>query len=277
MFFTEVNGNNLNFRIKTYPSEMFLLADTPAENTIGLIIDSKSLTANPRIGKRYFFSTTEVESRGYTTLWFQLDTTSPCSLQATRKNPIYVNPIKCFSNHKRNDDGGAWSPVISYLYKDSKWNIFGFRYLYQASNDYNVITGGWGGKSVPFSGTTAVLVSADTTEQGSMELNFTKERLGTDASVGMVLACKNKIDLTHYKTLTFKGLFEYENSNSNAYYCCWTEFGDTYQKNIAASAIYKANNTEKVVIDVSALTGEHYIGVGVRSARVRIDECYLEM
>ena len=101
-----------------------------------------------------------------------------------------------------------------------------------------------------------------------------------------MFALKNNIDLTNYKTIVFRGYFDYENTNSHALYAAWpvAENGaiagmrTNYREGAAVSEEKKtAYSDTDVVLDVSALTGKHLIGVGMRSCKVRIDEWYLEM
>lgn len=268
MFLTMANREVLNFRIKAYAAEAEMLADTPVENTIGVEVHSFN---------DYIISATEPENPSEGLLWLQIDGESPVKFSATKNDEICLHPIKAYIyNTPEEEADTGWTSLVSNLFKDSKWHSFGKQYLYRDGNEYESITGRWGCASVPFSGSVGYSATTNRGED-SLEVNITKDRVGTDSTIGTSLHCRNKIDLTNYKTLTFKGLFEYENANSNAYYCCWTDLSDTYQKNIAVSAIYTENNTADVVLDVSALEGEHEIGIGIRSCRLRLDECYLEM
>lgn len=276
MFFARDKSNVLTLRILAYATEAEMLADTPLENTIGVETDSFD---------GYVFNATAPENPTVGLLWVQIDGDSPVKFTATRKKEIYLHPLKAYIYHTPKDETDTgWNVVVSHLYVNGKWNVFGRQYLYRDGNEYLELTAdssisttnGWGCVGVPFSGTTGYSATVNRRED-SLEVNITKEKVGTDSTIGTTLHCRKKIDLTNYKTLTFRGLFEYENANSNAYFSVWTELGETYQQNIVAGAVHKENNTADVVLDVSALKGEHEIGVGIRSCRLRLDECYLEM
>jgi hypothetical protein len=110
-----------------------------------------------------------------------------------------------------------------------------------------------------------------------MVFDCTQAYLGADALLGHSKVFKNKIDLTHYKTITFEGLFEYENANSSVIYGVWESLGGSYQQNLLVSEKVTANNSEPVTLDVSELEGEYFVGFGMHSCKVRIDDIYLEM
>ena len=278
--FLHGNGSNpLNINITAYSTGDALHADAPKENTIGVVTDNY---------KGYVFCGSEPVNPTEGLLWIQLDTKSPFKFPATNRNVIFIHPIKCWKYVNF-----AWEAVESYLYQEGKWNVFGRLYLYHNLQfNKHVVDERWGmsGCMLGYSSTSATPLKSGTNSYG-FEIDATKAFAGNDASLGSALVFKEvdtnlsdgivpsarKFDLTNYKTLVFKGLFEYENSNSSVIYGVWEKLETNYQQNLAASAIYTQNNTEDVTIDVSALEGEYYIGVGVRSCRVRIEECYLEM
>ena len=276
MFFDMSNGSGLAFRVKAYATEEEMLASAPGENTIGVEVDSYD---------GYVICATAPENPTEGMLWIQVDSASPVKFLATRKNSIYIHPIKAYIYHTPEDETDTgWNVVVAYLYANAAWSLFGRQFFYRNLK----LNGNFADtmQTVP-TGYSSDKVSgcAMKTNEYGIVLDCTKDTFGDKAANGQHILFWDKKtnrlshDLTHFKTLTFTGLFDYENSNSSVIYGVWNKSGDgeNYQKDIAASAKITTNNTDPVVIDVSALEGEYYIGLGIRSARVRIDECYLEM
>ena len=85
----------LNFSVKTYPSETELKADTPHENTIGVI------TTTTISG--WVFSATEPTKPEVGMVWFTLGTSSPVAFNALKNDTIQVYPVSA-----KQYFGGAW-------------------------------------------------------------------------------------------------------------------------------------------------------------------------
>ncbi len=270
MFFTMASGEVSTFKIQPYATENALLSAMPAENTVGVVTDSIN---------GYIFSSTEPENPVDKMLWVQLDSASPVQFPATRKKDIFLNPVKAYIYTKpKVEDDAPWSVVVAYLYLNGKWNVFGQRYLYNKGEEYEDVTGNWAWRSYPNFSTTNFLINFMRRQETSLFADVSTVSVGTDGNVGGTICCVTKVDLTHYKTLTFKGLCARADTQAPfAVYGCWTALGEKYTDNLAASVEVKVDEADPVVIDVSALQGEHCIGVCFRNCTMRIDECYLEM
>ena len=274
MFFTMANGNALAFGIKAYASEAELLADTPAEYTIG--VEAESIDS-------YVISATEPENPTVNMLWIQIDGDSPVKFPATGKQNLFLHPVKSYIYHTPEDDTDTgWDVVVSYLYMNSKWNVFGRQYLYRSGKFVEDITGGFNTGYMPYS--SGDLGSIDVKEEADhLLLDASQERWGSAATRGAVFAFKNFIDLTNYKTITFEGYNDKENSNSNVYYGVWAQAdgmiiaGGGYKESAITYCEKTEYSTDPVVLNVKSLSGEYLVGVGMRSCKVRIDNCYLEM
>lgn len=282
MFFTMATDEALNFKIKAYSTEAELLADTPVENTIG--VEANGFDS-------YVISATEPENPTAGMLWIEIDADSPVKFMAARKNPVFLHPIKAYIYRTPEGEMDAcWDVVVSYLYQYSEWNAFGRVYLYRNKTFNNVVTEGLSGYGLGYSDDKHCAFSGKTNNYG-YEMDATKSFVGTEAKNGRLVLFQGidtdpsdgfgarwgQFDATYFKKLVFKGLFERENDDSSAIYGLWGKLETNYQSNLAASQKITENNTEPVVIDISTLEGEYYIGVGIRSTRTRIDECYLEM
>lgn len=275
MFLTMVSGGEaLNFGVKTYATEKEMLASTPPENTIG--VEAESIEG-------YAISAGEPENPTVGMLWVQIHGDSPVKFPVTKQNTVFLHPLKAFIyRYVQGNADPVWDSVVSYLYMNSKWNVFGRLYFIRnvelnesvCRND-TVICG--------YSGATWCDYTR-TKKSAGFEYNVTHDEYGSSAATGAGIFLANekltpvKVDLTPYKNLTFTGMFEDDNDNSNVYYGCWKELPTGGYKDGTAAVVKRTTySTEPAVVDVSALEGEHYIGFGIRSARVRIDECYLEM
>lgn len=276
MFFTMAHDEVTNFKIKAYATEAEMLADTPVENTIG--VETGGFDG-------YVLSGTAPENPTAGLLWVRIDSASPVKFPATQKKDIILNPVKAYIYHDPEDElDTGWTVVVSHLYANSKWDVFGRQYLYRTGAFNEELTGGKSTGYLPYSGNEVGYVVAEE-KADHLLLDGSKERFGNGATLGAMFAFKKMIDLTFYKTLTFEGVFDYENANSHVLYGCWPADGDNewpalgnnYREGLAASLEKTKYSVEPVVLDVTALSGKHLIGVGLRSCKVRIDECYLEM
>lgn len=252
-------GTSLRFKVISCPSKAALPVK-PKENTIAVISTLYS--------GEYELSTTSPNIRTQGKVWVQLAASSAYGFSVTRKNPVWVYPVKCHIYDS------SWKGVESYIYQGGSWQTFGTVYLYNSGDERISFTGGWTSGAPPYSGE-AGFSGGVTKYDTYIGVRMDPDLIGTDANIGQTLRCSNTIDLTPYKTLTFQGSFTKYTSNSNAWYACWNPLGDTYQKNVAAVKKFTASNSADVVLDVSSLEGEHTIGIGVRACGLRLDKCFL--
>lgn len=264
-------GYQLDFKVVAYATEEELLAAIPKENTIGVETDSFN---------GYVFDATEPENPSDRMLWIQVSEASPCKFPVTKDKTININPVKCWQYVD-----GAWKVIVSYLYKDAKWSVFGRLYLYRNKKLNKSVVQAFGNAHCGYSSLEATGFPQKDSEYG-FEMVVTTDFYGTDAKLGNLFAFYTEPlkllfwKLTHFKTLTFTGLFDSEpgNASSGAIFGCWSSISDGYKNNIRASKNLTETTTEPIVVDVSTLdTGNCYIGIGVRCGRARMDECYLEM
>ena len=267
-------GNQLDFKLVAYATEDELLAATPKENTIGVETDSFN---------GYVIDATEPENPTDRMLWVQVSDTSPRKFPATKDKTIYIKPVKCWQYVD-----GDWKVIVSYLYKDATWKAIGRLYLYR-NRDYNRnIANELKTLAFSYSSQDNCKTTFASNERG-LGIYVTTELYGEDAKKG---ACNifqksepgvplHKYDLTDFKTLNFTGFCDpTESSSSSVIYGCWDvmgAYGYSDSNRLKASAKFTKYNSEPVVIDVSALEGEYFIGVGVRCAHMVMEECYLEM
>ena len=237
------------------------LTVAPKKHTIALLTEDYS--------GQYEFSSVAPNTASPGKAWIQLAASSAHGFSLTKKNPIWVYPVKCFIYNS------GWKEVESYSYLNGAWISFGMAYLYDTGDEKDTFTGGWTIGNPPYSGSEWYSGGLSRGET-HLTVNLNPDLLGSTANIGETLRCKNLIDLTPYKTLTFEGGFTKFSSNSHAWFACWTSLGSTYQQNIAAVKKVTATSHEDVVLDVSSLKGNHVVGVGVRACALQIDRCFLK-
>ena len=133
--------------------------------------------------------------------------------------------------------------------------------LYDNGNENNSVTGGWIEiAKAPSSGSSA----------GPLTITRNTENIvitGPSPYYGGVFIAKNKMNLTVYNKLVFKGTLN-NTTASSAYLrvCVWSDLGEYWFENIAAVFNAPAQQiTNNAEIDISALVGEFSIGFGLFS------------
>lgn len=136
------SGFNLNFSVKNYASSSVLLADTPKENTIGIV----STVSIPRWRFTSITSPSSTSPNGFIYINAVLDgdnrwSTSKPTFDLVNKNDnmILLKPTGCIQLID-----GSWKAATAYIYKQSTWVQFSTAKYYIVNSggtaDY---TGGW--------------------------------------------------------------------------------------------------------------------------------------
>ena len=113
---TVEEGIKLNFDIKAYSSEEEMLADTPMENTIGVITDV------PITG--YKFSATEPENMVEGEVWIRTGRSSDVTFNIVNNIELYPISIKQYVDNVFIDvvamsyQNGKWIEWVTYLFKE---------------------------------------------------------------------------------------------------------------------------------------------------------------
>lgn len=254
-------GALLNFKVIAC-SSVSALPSNARENTIAVITTGFT---------DYVLSPVQPDNGVAGMIWVKLGTQSLHRFDALKNVALHVCPILCKQAQTGAYSAIVWKDVVSYIYKGGQWWALNRMDLYTPGDECSAITGGWIAKMVPYSGD-AGIVQALTRGSSYIESHL---GTGTDANIGMMMGCENAIDLTEYSKLVFKGSFTKNNSNSNAWFGCWSSWAGTYQQNVGVVKKYTASATVDVELDVSGLTGLHYVGVGHRACSVRVTNCYL--
>ena len=244
-------GVPLNFKVVGGTSA----PSNPKENTIWINTDAEITS--------WVFSATQPETATEGMAWIYTGSVSPQGFNALKKNCIMIYPLatKQYVN-------GAWVEKVAKIYQNGVWADWWNGELYTAGNEWISITGSWYGK--PW----AVSSGAGAASNATVEKNDTYIKMSLNATQkGGVLLTTKKIDLTDFSTLTFNGCI-----NQNGFDTSVSEKdanGRLYIFENLTGAYYDSSHVKRsdpiadrgaagvTTLDVSALHGEYYIGVGL--------------
>lgn len=241
-------GGGLNFAViggLTQPT-------SPKENTIWVKTETNISS--------WVFSPTEPTNPEGGTVFFKTDKTSSVGFNALRKNEIAVLPTAA-----QQYIGGQWKNVEAHAYIGGTWVQFSWPrvYLYNRGDSCNAITGGWrsdNGSSWLATGTYNI------NDNGNIYLKGNKS--------GLWVHTINAVDITAFKTLN--AVISYAKGTRLTLSVFtpttkWNMDGDVSRKEISASGT--------VALDISSLTGQHFIGLGAHSdsglAEMKVSEVWL--
>lgn len=242
------SGGGLNFAVVgglTQPA-------SPKENTIWVKTETKIPS--------WVFSPTEPTNPEGGTVFFKTDLTSSVGFNALRKNEIAVLPTSAMQYI-----GSQWKNVEAYAYISGTWVQFSWSrvYLYNRGDSCNAITGGWrsdNGSSWLATGTYNI------NDNGNIYLKGNKS--------GLWVHTINAVDITAFKTLNAEISYAKGTRLALSVFTPttkWNMDGDVSRKEISASGT--------VALDISSLTGQHFIGLGAHSdsglAEMKVSEVWL--
>lgn len=171
------------------------------------------------------------------TVWISTGTSSSVEFNALKKNGIQVYPLtaKQYVN-------GAWADKAAKTYQGGAWVDWWNGELFDNGNQYDDITGGWvQGQYQVYGGENAT--------GGTIAIGSTIQLKDNGGQNCVSARTNKKIDLARFNTVT----------------ATFTGNGYVFAAN-ATSGIPAVLGTEKAnSIDVSALSGEYYVGVMVRN------------
>lgn len=234
-------GSAMNFTVKDYASADAL--PSPASDNAIAVITGNEI-------KSWVFSATEPESPSSGLVWFEIGLTSDVSFNALKKNALVV----CLSRAYQYI-GGAFSPVEAYLYNGTSWVDFSSSatYLYIEGDTCDALTGGYYAAGLR--------PTSNQASNGLPTITYGEETMTITGSNdytynGGYVRTKNKIDLTDFSKLVFEGN---RTGSGGAEMVVWTDIG-SYITEKAVKLATLAVGATSAEIDVSGLTGLHYIG-----------------
>lgn len=244
-------GSGLNLRVLTYSTETALLAARPNANTIGVITETEitSWTFSPHAPN--------IPSEGM--LWIALNLSSPVEFNVLNTNSIVVCPIAAYQSI-----GGKWIQKPAKSYIDGIWRDW-YTYIFNDGKVNESLTGGI---------------------YGTVQDNAIYFRSEIEPGRCNSYTTVNKIDLTNVTVM--KAIVTSPDQDTEGYFRIFVD-ETSYNGNRAGSAELVAshhswspfvNEVREVALDVSALTGEYYLGyawgVGSSASESRTIIGYIE-
>ena len=231
-------GAGLNFKVVGNPQP-----ETAKDNTIWVNTDAKITS--------WVFSATHPETAEEGMVWISTGKSSSVEFNALKKNGITVYPL-----YSKQYVNGAWVDKTAKIYQNGAW-VDWIMHLYTPGNEHTDKTGGWVAKALPAGNASTAL---PTITRNSDDIRFALS--GTGGKSG-VCYLKNKIVLSGRKTVRFYGHTN-NTPRDTIRLRIWSAIGATSDNNVAAStSLFEKPNFDAtpVTLDVSALSGEYYIGV----------------
>lgn len=200
-------------------------------------------------------------------VWIEHGGTSELEINALKKNGIYIRMLAVAQW-----SGSAWVRKEAQLYKNGSWSAFVWK-LYDNGDEVEVTTGGWS------------LVSnynSEYTESRTNEYIYLYTSSVSNHKQGF-FCTENTIDLTNFNTITavhtYKqnsyGLFkpiavhtDRDAPSKNDDFVAYTGFSYKYD--------YEGTK-ETFTLDVSALSGGHYVGFALGTSSDRAYTYFYEM
>ena len=232
-------GAGLNFKLKAYATEAALLADSPADGTVGVV------TVTEISGYAFVAATSEITSPATGMVAITEGTASPASYNALKKNMLNVYPTACYQY-----SGSAWGQKTSYVRKGGAW-VSMEKYIFFNGDVYQAVTGGYG--SYTWYDQNMVTVTNDGT---NLIVSW-----GSGSGIQGVCATKSKVDLSDYSTLSFEVTLS--KAVQSVYFGVRSSQTGSAVSSFAAYAISASTTAQQIVtVDISALSGSYYVVVG---------------
>ena len=228
---TVEEGVKLNFDVVAYGSEEELLADTPAENTIGIITDTPIT--------KYHFSVTQPENMSDGEVWFAsgMASVAPFSILKDNSAMVYTEAAKQMVS-------GTLVNVAAKIYINGEWKTFIEDLYLLSSNGYDSSiskTYYTGTHSLSTSDNKIVIYAAHNVLNGYCTASFTK-----------------LYDLSNYNYLEFNVTVITEGSG---HVDGAITKNLTYSTSDNVASIVLTNSIGLHKLDISSLSGEYYIHV----------------
>lgn len=255
MIFNMVGGGSssaaLNFTVvggTTKPSN-------PTENTIW-VNTSTAITS-------WVFDAPPAPTGSAGMVWFEISTSSTVYFNTIKSNNITVYPVSC-----KQYISNSWVEKSIQVYQSGSWKSLWTGELYKSGNEYEGITGGWTyTKLTGFNKDNPIADSIN--HDPTITRNSANMSMKPSGSISSFsVHTTKKIDLTKYNTLTFTG--SCVNPAYDVDSACRMSI-----KTLIASGYYSTDNvvsykvvsntsaivdkTGTITLDVSAISGEHYI------------------
>ena len=230
-------GVELNFKVVGGTTE----PTNPSENTIW-VNTSTTITG-------WTFSATEPEApaNGETPVWISISTVSPVDFNALGNNGIQVYPLGV-----KQYISGVWVDKEAKSYQDGTWADW-ILYLYDSGVLNDIYTNGTG---MLISEKRAT--STNNNKRANPSVTYSSNSItivpgNSNYHDGGIVYFPKKIDLTGYNSIVFEGSVTVGDKTLVSL-CVWSQLCTYIDKDVIASLATAGT------LDISSLSGEHYIG-----------------
>lgn len=252
-------AGNMKFKVSAYPTKEALLSASAANNTIGIITTEKITS--------WVVNHTAPAAPSEGMVWISNGSASRVVINILKRNALYIYP-----QIARQYVAGTWVNREAFCYQNKAWTTLWFGQLYTPGDEWSAVTGGWTSVAKKSFSSSSASAKAPTITRN--EASIVAETSGAG-----VFHAVNKIDLTEFDTLTFRGEFKRGGSSGrNLMAACWTEFSTYYDDGAgapAASTGLSSTTGTELTVDISDLTGEHIIGLGLTDSKATVTEVIL--
>lgn len=231
-------GVSLNYKVVGGTSQ----PSNASENTIW-VNTSTAITS-------HVFSATESEKPAEGMVWFNIGTSCTAPINVLKKNTLMVYPTAV-----QQYVSGAWVAKEAKTYQSGAWVDWIF-YLYNSGNIMEGITGGWTAEQRSWH-PTAPDTSAPTIDYGTDSMVITHK---PSYASGCIVYINNAINLTDYSTLKIEGIFDVNRVTN--FLGIWKDMSFGHTDGSSVAKLQLSDLTDIAELDISSLSGEHYIGFG---------------
>lgn len=251
-------GAALNFVVIPNPKP-----ETAKENTIW--VDTDSITS-------WVFSATAPDNPKAGMVWFSVAASSGVEFNALRKNGIHIYPVSA-----KQYIGGEWVNKTAKSYQNDAWvEWLPEGALYWHGNECVAVTGGWTSKAWKLQSDAGTTAQTYQITRNPDNLTFTKT-----GQIGAVMHTAQAINLTNAKAIRFKGEMSKASKTTWVAFHVWSSISGNYwaTNSKATVATDTTAGKKEFTLDVSALTGNFYLGFGIYDANcsVKVEELVLEV
>lgn len=172
-------------------------------------------------------------------------------------------------------NGSTWDAVETYVFRDGAWKFVGSGQIYNSGNEYVEYTGGFITRQISSrDGASATTVLPQVTRNAN---NIIADTTPAGANGVGMFCTANKIDLTPYKSIVFEGEFisNYTNYANNFVVGAWPIIPTYYTIERMAYIEMTTSPNTQLVVDVSDINADAYIGFGIAYSKVTLTHCYL--
>lgn len=225
---------DLNFSVKSYPSEVELNTAIADVNTIGVV------TTNPITGRR--FASEQPENMAEGEVWIVTGTSSLVAFNALKEDTIMIYPLKV-----KQMVSGELVDLTSKSWMNGKWVDWWNGELFDKGNTFDDVTGGWSAWAWR--------------NQNVGQATFTSGGIYVNPADNCCVAAtpNNKIDLTKYSKISFKLVENTFNTDGRVWFAAKAEKDKS--ENMDARLDIGELSSGTYSLDISGLNGEYYVGV----------------